>query len=167
MKNGATLTGDECFLAAAVLECYRRGVAFRNLFPRYQEDLPALIEKLDTGKVPLKPSRMPLTERLADLDPPAPVFRLVSPNPTPFRLLTPDGSRIKLVAPTQQRTVMHPVLTVQEAAKKLQVSTCRIYQLLKEGRLSRAPLPKKPGRGAPRIGVCGISVQDRLRPTLD
>ena len=156
MKNGVTLTGEEAFIAAAVLECYRRGVAFRNLFPRYQEDLPALIEKLDTGKVPLRPSRMAPTERLADLDPPVPVLRVKGSHLTPF------GIRIA----HEQRTVMHPVLTVQQAADKLGVSTCRIYQLLKEGRLSRAPLPKKPGRGAPRIGVCGISVQDRLQPTL-
>ena len=158
MKNGVTLTGEEAFIAAAVLECYRRGMAFRNLFPRYREDLPALIEKLDTGKVPLRPSRMALTERLADLDPPVPLLRVKNANHIPSSIS---------VAPATQRPVMHPVLTVQEAADKLGVSTCRVYQLLKEERLSRAPLPKKPGRGAPRVGVCGISVQDRLQPTLD
>ena len=156
MKNGVTLTGEEAFIAAAVLECYRRGVAFRNLFPRYREDLPALIEKLDTGKVPLRPSRMAPTERLADLDPPAPVLRVKGPHLLSF----------KIVEGPPQRTAMHPVLTVQEAAIKLGVSYSRVSQLLKDGKLTRMPLPKKPGRGAPRIGVCGISVQDRLQPTL-
>ena len=161
MKGGVTLTGEEAFIAAAVLECYRRGVAYRNLFPRYQEDLPALIEKLDTGKVPLNPARVPAPASRED-------WEVGRPNPPQPRLVSPDRIPVSVVfTPEKQRSMMHPVLTVQEAADKLGVSTCRIYQLLKEERLSRVPLPKKPGRGAPRVGVCGISVQDRLQPTLD